>query len=78
MENLGESAAVVISAVFVTREHVDSPKVLYNGIFWGFKLRHFSQPVTSEIFKLSSWFSFSKCTKFYVCCKNAKEVSEKI
>ena len=27
MENSDESAAVMISAVFVTREHVDSPKV---------------------------------------------------
>ena len=27
MENSGESTAVLISAVIVTREHVDSPKV---------------------------------------------------
>ena len=37
MENSDESAAVLISAVFVTREHDDSPQLFQNRRFWRFK-----------------------------------------
>ena len=74
IENEDESAAVLVLAVFITREHVDSPKVFYNGSVWGFKLPQFSEPITSKIFKLWSWSFFSKCTKLYVHCKNAIKI----
>ena len=43
MNNLYEDAAVLISAVIVTREHVDSPEVFYNGSFQAFKEPYFSE-----------------------------------
>ena len=33
IENLDESAAVLISALFVSREHIDSPRVSKTGAF---------------------------------------------
>ena len=37
MEIQDESAAVLVCAVIVTREHVDSPKMFWNESFWKFK-----------------------------------------
>ena len=52
MESSDESASMVVSAVFNTREDDDSRSVLGNKTFWGVKLPHLSESVTSEIFKL--------------------------
>ena len=75
-EDHGESVAVLISAVFVTREHLDWPKVFYSRSFRALKQSHFSHSICSEIFKLWRWSFFSKCTKFYVDCKNAIKIGE--
>ena len=52
MESFDKSAAMVVSAVFNTREHVDSGRVLWNKNFWALKEPDFSESVTSEIFEL--------------------------
>ena len=52
LERFDKSAAMDVSAVFNTREHVDSLRVFWKGSFWAFKQPHFSESVTSQIFKL--------------------------
>ena len=52
LERFDKSATMDVSAVFNTREHVDSLRVFWKGSFWAFKQPHFSESVTSQIFKL--------------------------
>ena len=78
MENYDESAAVLILPVFVSREHIESPKVFWKESLQIFKGWFFLEYVTSEIFNPISWSFFSKCTKFYVDGKNAKKIPENI
>ena len=78
MENLDESAAVLIPAVFGSREHIDSPKVFWNRSLQTLKEPCFSESITCEIFKLWSWSSCSKCVRFYLDWKNAIKISENV
>ena len=52
MENLDKRTAKQISAVFVSPEHFDCGRVFSNRSFRAFKQAHFSEPITSQLFKL--------------------------
>ena len=78
MENCNKRAAMVVSAVFNTREHLDSRRVLWRRGFPAFKKPYFSESVTSEIFKLKSWCFFSKFRKFCADSENTSKIREDV
>ena len=52
MENYDKGAAKKISAVFSSRQPFDCQRVLWNRSFRAFEEPHFSESVTSQLFKL--------------------------
>ena len=52
MQNELKRAAKEISAVFGSREHFDCERMFRKKSFRAFKQKHFSEPISSQLFKL--------------------------
>ena len=73
-----KSSAVQISTLFWTREYLDSRRVFENRRFRAFKSTHFSDSITSQIFKLWTWSVFWKRAKLCVDFKKILKIEENV
>ena len=78
MGHYHKSAALHISAVFWTHEHIKSQRVFWNRSFKAFKFLHFSESITSDILNLWKWSFFKKRPKFYVDFEKGRRLSENV